>query len=53
MPLLQLGLPDRFPDHGEPAAILRECGLDGQGIAESIKRRFAPPLLEPVAKPAA
>ncbi len=53
VPLLQLGLPDRFPDHGEPAAILRECGLDGPGIAQSIARRFAPPDIQPVAKPAA
>jgi 1-deoxy-D-xylulose-5-phosphate synthase len=53
VPLLQLGLPDRFPDHGEPAAILRECGLDGPGIAQSIARRFAPPNIQPVAKPAA
>jgi 1-deoxy-D-xylulose-5-phosphate synthase len=52
-PLLQLGLPDRFPDHGEPAAILRECGLDGPGIAQSIARRFAPPNIQRVAKPAA
>ena len=50
---LQLGLPDRFPDHGEPAAILRECGLDGPGIAQSIARRFAAPNIQPVAKPAA
>ena len=53
VPLLHLGLPDRFPDHGEPAAILRECGLDGPGIAQSIQKRFAPPDIRPVAKPAA
>src|SRR6478609_5740068 len=29
VPILHLGLPDRFPDHGDPAEILRECGLDG------------------------
>ena len=53
VPFLQLGLPDRFPDHGEPAAILREFGLDGTGIAQSIERRFAPPQFQPVALPAA
>ena len=52
-PLLQLGLPDRFPDHGEPAAILREFGLDGPGITQSVARRFPPPDIRPVAKPAA
>ncbi len=40
VPLLQLGLPDRFPDHGEPAAILRDCGLDSAGILSAIQRRF-------------
>jgi 1-deoxy-D-xylulose-5-phosphate synthase len=39
-PVLQLGLPDRFIDHGDPAKLLAECGLDGAGIARSIRERF-------------
>ena len=53
MPMLHLGLPDRFPDHGDPAEILRECGLDSGGIADSIQRRFQLPQLHTVPKPAA
>jgi 1-deoxy-D-xylulose-5-phosphate synthase len=53
VPLLHLGLPDRFPDHGDPAAILRECGLDAEGIMDAIERRFGAPQLNTVAKPAA
>ena len=41
VPLLHLGLPDRFPDHGEPSAILAECGLDSEGIVDSIRRFIA------------
>jgi len=52
LPMLHLGLPDRFPDHGDPAAILHELGLDGAGIAAAIERRFPPPQLQ-IAKPAA
>ncbi len=40
-PVLQLGLPDRFIDHGEQAAILSELGLDGAGIERSIRERFS------------
>jgi len=40
-PVLQLGLPDRFVDHGDPALLLKECGLDPPGIATSIRKRFA------------
>jgi 1-deoxy-D-xylulose-5-phosphate synthase len=53
MPALHLGLPDRFPDHGDPAVILHECGLDAEGIVDAIERRFAAPQLNTVAKPAA
>ncbi|GHT97542.1 hypothetical protein AGMMS49545_24000 [Betaproteobacteria bacterium] len=35
-PLLQLGLPDRFIDHGEQGELLAELGLDAQGIVESV-----------------
>ncbi len=39
-PLLNLGLPDRFIDHGDVAQLLAQCGLDANGIAASIKKRF-------------
>ncbi|HCN89178.1 MAG TPA: 1-deoxy-D-xylulose-5-phosphate synthase [Oxalobacteraceae bacterium] len=39
-PLLILGLPDRFIDHGDAAHLLAMCGLDAAGIAASIKQRF-------------
>jgi len=48
-PVLQLGLPDSFIDHGDPAKLLAECGLDGAGIERSIRARF----IEPAAKLAA
>jgi 1-deoxy-D-xylulose-5-phosphate synthase len=53
MPILHLGLPDRFPDHGDPAAILAECGLDAAGITAAIERRFGKPQLRTVSLPAA
>ncbi|MFK3741125.1 1-deoxy-D-xylulose-5-phosphate synthase [Massilia sp. TN1-12] len=39
-PLLILGLPDRFIDHGDPALLLASVGLDAAGIAKSIRERF-------------
>jgi 1-deoxy-D-xylulose-5-phosphate synthase len=39
-PLLHLGLPDKFIDHGDAAQLLAACGLDATGIAASIKKRF-------------
>ena len=35
--VLQLGLPDRFVGHGDPAKLIAECGLDAAGIARSIR----------------
>jgi 1-deoxy-D-xylulose-5-phosphate synthase len=40
-PLLMLGLPDKFIDHGDTALLLKSVGLDGAGICASIKQRFA------------
>ena len=40
VPVLRLGLPDRFIDHGDPAALLKECGLDAAGITAAIRARF-------------
>ncbi|NYT63097.1 1-deoxy-D-xylulose-5-phosphate synthase [Alcaligenaceae bacterium] len=45
-PVLQLGLPDQFIDHGEQAAILSELGLDAPGLIIAIEHRFAA-LLQP------
>ncbi|MGB9991466.1 1-deoxy-D-xylulose-5-phosphate synthase [Pseudoduganella rhizocola] len=39
-PLLLLGLPDKFIDHGDPARLLAGVGLDASGIAASIRQRF-------------
>jgi 1-deoxy-D-xylulose-5-phosphate synthase len=39
-PLLILGLPDRFIDHGDPAMLLASVGLDAHGIGASIRERF-------------
>jgi 1-deoxy-D-xylulose-5-phosphate synthase len=40
VPLLQLGLPDRFIDHGEQATLLKEVGLDAAGIENAVRERF-------------
>lgn len=34
---LNLGIPDRFIEHGEPADLLSRCGLDKAGILKAIK----------------
>ena len=47
-PLLQLGLPDTFIEHGDPAKLLALQGLDAQGIEHAIAERFlAPAVLAP------
>ncbi|MYM21643.1 1-deoxy-D-xylulose-5-phosphate synthase [Duganella sp. FT135W] len=40
-PMLMLGLPDKFIDHGDPAKLLASVGLDAAGITASIKQRYA------------
>jgi 1-deoxy-D-xylulose-5-phosphate synthase len=39
-PVLQLGLPDHFTDHGDPGKLLSLLGLDATGIEQAIQRRF-------------
>ncbi len=39
-PLLQLGIPDEFVEHGDYKLLMAKCGLDVEGITKSIKRRF-------------
>lgn len=56
-PVLQLGLPDRFVEHGDPAALLARLGLDAAGIECRVRERFgalvaARPALQ-VVRPAA
>jgi 1-deoxy-D-xylulose-5-phosphate synthase len=41
IPLLQLGLPDRFIEQGDPAKLLASCGLDASGIEASIRHKLA------------
>jgi 1-deoxy-D-xylulose-5-phosphate synthase len=41
LPTLHLGLPDRFIDHGDPAKLLAQCGLDAAGIERSIRERLS------------
>jgi 1-deoxy-D-xylulose-5-phosphate synthase len=50
-PVLVLGLPDAFVEHGDPAKLLAMCGLDAAGIERSILQRFAvkPQLVRPAA----
>ncbi|WP_114241528.1 1-deoxy-D-xylulose-5-phosphate synthase [Dyella sp. C9] len=38
IPVLRLGLPDEFIEHGDPAVLLNQHGLDADGIRASILR---------------
>ena len=40
IPLLMLGLPDRFVDHGDPGKLLAQEGLDAAGIRKAIEVRI-------------
>jgi 1-deoxy-D-xylulose-5-phosphate synthase len=37
VPVLHLGLPDRFIEHGDPAKMLAGCGLDASGIEARVR----------------
>jgi len=39
-PVLTLGLPDVFTEHGDPVKLLAAMGLDASGIERSIQARF-------------
>jgi len=41
VPVLVLGLPDAFVEHGDPQQLLADCGLDREGILRSIRERLA------------
>jgi 1-deoxy-D-xylulose-5-phosphate synthase len=38
--LLQLGLPDRFLEQGDPAQMLADCGLDAAGIVIAVQKKI-------------
>jgi 1-deoxy-D-xylulose-5-phosphate synthase len=40
LPVLTLGLPDVFIEHGDPAKLLSMVGLDAEGIERSVRDRF-------------
>lgn len=40
MPVLQLGLPDTFIDHGKHEELLKDWGLDAQGLFAAINARM-------------
>jgi 1-deoxy-D-xylulose-5-phosphate synthase len=40
VPILSLGLPDAFVEHGDPVKLMSLCGLDAIGIEASITKRF-------------
>ena len=50
VPLLHLGLPDEFIEHGDVAKLLAGIGLDAAGIEASVRKRFGPSLV--LVKPA-
>jgi 1-deoxy-D-xylulose-5-phosphate synthase len=50
-PVLRLGLPDEFIEHGDAARLLAMCGLDAAGIEQAVLKRFGAPLA--LVKPAA
>jgi len=39
-PLLSLGLPDAFIEHGDYNLLMAQCGLDASGIEAAILARF-------------
>ena len=43
VPVLNLGLPDEFIEHGDPGKLLARCGLDAAGIEHAIVERFGVP----------
>ena len=39
--VINLGLPDKFLDHGEHKQMLANCGLDAKGIIDTVNHYFA------------
>lgn len=42
LPVLNLGLPDTWLEHGDPAQVAAAAGLDAAGLLRSIRERFGP-----------
>ncbi|MDP1940740.1 MAG: 1-deoxy-D-xylulose-5-phosphate synthase [Gallionella sp.] len=40
LPLLQLGLPDKFIEQGDPVQMLADCGLDAAGLVAAINGKL-------------
>jgi len=40
VPVLMLGLPDQFVEHGDPQQLLSDCGLDAAGIVRAVRERL-------------
>jgi len=40
VPMLHLGLPDHFVEHGDAQQLLADCGLDAPGIVRAIRARL-------------
>ncbi|WP_298231980.1 1-deoxy-D-xylulose-5-phosphate synthase [uncultured Azohydromonas sp.] len=52
-PVLSLGLPDEFIEHGDPAKLLSMVGLDAAGIEQAVLKRFGQkPVLVSSVRPA-
>ena len=47
VPMLRMGLPDHFIDHGDHGRLLKAQGLDAEGIENAVRTRFADVLREP------
>ena len=45
IPVLQLGLPDQFIEHGDHGQLLAQEGLDATGIERSVRERFSSELV--------
>jgi 1-deoxy-D-xylulose-5-phosphate synthase len=41
VPILIIGLPDVFLEQGDPAILLKECGLTKDGIVARIRARLS------------
>jgi 1-deoxy-D-xylulose-5-phosphate synthase len=40
VPMLHLGLPDAFVEHGDAQQLLADCGLDAAGIVRAVRKRL-------------
>jgi 1-deoxy-D-xylulose-5-phosphate synthase len=40
VPVVMLGLPDHFVEHGDPQQLLVDCGLDAAGIVRAVRARL-------------